>query len=398
MTEINDLKYKCLLKVKEIEESIALQKIETISLMSGGSGIILFYLYLYKETKKEMYYKRAEHLVLILVDSLNKNKFSMDFATGCSGALWMLKHLSENNFIEIPANFFDEKIISLMKDFSISQIKNRKFDFLYGGLGPILFFIEDGWANESEFNEKILSLLKNNSIENGDGVFWDGSFFCEDENLEVNLGLAHGIPSIIYFLVKLCSENKNKSQHTIFLKKSVDWLLSNKIGNEKSISLFPTVIKNKDKHLNSRLAWCYGDLGIASILWQAGKVMKDDYIKNEAVDIMLHASKRTDLYENQILDAGICHGTAGVAHIFNYFFKETRIATFKEVGDYWISETLKMAKHTNSNVAGYKVWLGESRQWVDEYGLLEGGAGIGLVLLSYISDDTLSWDRCILLN
>jgi lantibiotic biosynthesis protein len=150
---------------------------------------------------------------------------------------------------------------------------------------------------------------------------------------------------------------------------------------------------------SSRLGWCYGDPGIASSIWQAGKALKNEEWKNEAIEIMLHASLRKELKINGVMDAGICHGTAGIAHIFNRFYWETKMPVFKEAANYWIEETLKMAYHKDG-LAGYKAWQGKERGWQNEYGLLEGVAGIGLVLLGFLTDDIndLSWDRCLLLS
>lgn len=111
---------------------------------------------------------------------------------------------------------------------------------------------------------------------------------------------------------------------------------------------------------------------------------------------MLHASQRKDFEKNGIVDAGICHGTAGIAHIFNRFFFETKMPIFKDTANYWIKETLKMATH-DDGLAGYKSFYSE-KEWVKEYGLLEGVAGIGLALLSHISDEEPTWDRCLLLS
>lgn len=35
----------------------------------------------------------------------------------------------------------------------------------------------------------------------------------------------------------------------------------------------------------SRLAWCYGDLGVAVALWNAGKVLDDETLKTKAHEV-----------------------------------------------------------------------------------------------------------------
>jgi hypothetical protein len=113
---------------------------------------------------------------------------------------------------------------------------------------------------------------------------------------------------------------------------------------------------------------------------------------------MLHATKRRGLQKNGVVDAGICHGTAGIAHIFNRFYRDTQLDSFKHATDYWIDQTLKMAKFKDG-LAGYKSWQGHENGWKNEYGLLEGIAGIGLVLHSYLHPEIEpTWDSCLLLS
>jgi hypothetical protein len=50
-------------------------------------------------------------------------------------------------------------------------------------------------------------------------------------------------------------------------------------------------------------------------------------------------------------------------------------------------------------IAGYKAWHTEKYGgWVAESGLLEGIAGIGLMLVSIVSDIEPKWDRCLFLS
>jgi lantibiotic modifying enzyme len=147
----------------------------------------------------------------------------------------------------------------------------------------------------------------------------------------------------------------------------------------------------------SRLAWCYGDLGIAMSLWQAGIALQNEAWKNKALEILLFAAeKRRDLQQNWVKDAGLCHGTAGIAHIFYRMWWNTHIPEFKNAANYWMNETLKMATFTDG-LAGFKTWHGKEG-WVNSCGLLEGISGIGLALLTYYYEIEPTWDECLLLS
>jgi hypothetical protein len=93
----------------------------------------------------------------------------------------------------------------------------------------------------------------------------------------------------------------------------------------------------------------------------------------------------------------MCHGTAGIGHIFYRMWWNTQLPQFKEAADYWFGQTLKMGKFTDG-LAGYKAWHTEEYGgWVNEYGLLIGISGIGLALLSYYFGVEPAWDECLLL-
>ena len=144
----------------------------------------------------------------------------------------------------------------------------------------------------------------------------------------------------------------------------------------------------------SRLAWCYGDLGIGLALWQAGKAVKNHVWKEKGLDILLQSTKRRALHETSVIDAGICHGSAGLVMIFRRLFFETQRDEFKDVILYWIDQTLNLSRF-NDGLAGYKSFV--KNEWICDYSLLTGISGIGLTLLSYLFEDKQEWDELFLL-
>lgn len=88
-----------------------------------------------------------------------------------------------------------------------------------------------------------------------------------------------------------------------------------------------------------------------------------------------------------VRDVCLCHGTAGIAMMFAHMYRETSDVLFKNTRDYWIDRTLGMARHPDGP-AGYKQFTmrkeDELVKWEDSYPLLEGVAGIGLMLLSVL--------------
>ena len=116
-----------------------------------------------------------------------------------------------------------------------------------------------------------------------------------------------------------------------------------------------------------------------------------------AYRILLHAAERRDLVENMVYDAGICHGAAGIALVFNILYQEAGLTQYREAAAHWLDVCLNMSYHRDG-IAGYREWrLPEYGGWKNTPGLLNGVAGIGLSLLSFVSDQEPSWAGSLLL-
>ena len=380
--------------IDSIANKLIQEKLNDNGLLQGNAGLSIFFAYLFLFTEEEKYLVNSEKLINLSIDSIETgNISSCTFCNGVSGVMWQLNHLIKIGILEteISNNIISDDIIGLMTQVSIRYLQMGDYDFLHGGLGPAMCFLNHTNSfKEREGFKNILHLLVETLEIKQDTFLFKNEFKSRD-----NLGLSHGIPSVVSILAKAIKYNMSTEKSEKLLHDSLNLIKSKK--NEDGLSLYPNLITD-EKPYNSRLAWCYGDLGVASAFWKAGKAMNNQEWKNEAIAIMLHSSKRRDLKENNVLDACFCHGTSGIAHIFNRFYKETGIKEFNEARWYWLQKTLGMATW-NGDLADYKTWLGQ-KGWKNESGLLEGIAGIGLVLLGFLTNDiiNLSWDECLLLS
>jgi lantibiotic modifying enzyme len=212
-----------------------------------------------------------------------------------------------------------------------------------------------------------------------------------------NMGLSHGIPAILSFLSKVHNAGILIDKTKDMIEKIVNFIIENK--TDSILYSFSEILDiNTPNETVSRLAWCYGDLGVCCSLWQASDVLNSVELKEEIISILTIASGRKSKESTQIYDASLCHGTVGAAHIFQRFYDWTKIPLFKETADYWYEETLKMA-HFEDGYAGYKVYT------PIEYGgerpsrsFLEGISGIGLVLLYKISGKNPSWEELLFIS
>ena len=214
--------------------------------------------------------------------------------------------------------------------------------------------------------------------------------------------MSHGISSIISILSKtyrIVGVDKEKIKR--LLQGAVQYLLAQEIDKNKYGSYFTYyALESTSDIIKSRLAWCYGDLGIASALYQAGKVLNEDNWINKSLEILLFAAtERRNLQNNHVSDACLCHGTAGIGHIFYRMWWNTKLPEFKEATDYWFEQTIKMATHVDG-LAGFKFFeIPDGKPvWVNRYEFLEGISGICLAMLTYYYEIEPAWDECLLLS
>jgi lantibiotic modifying enzyme len=133
-------------------------------------------------------------------------------------------------------------------------------------------------------------------------------------------------------------------------------------------------------------------------LWQAARTIQNKEWECIALDILLHTTTRKNPAKERVIDGGICHGSSGIAHIYNRLYQSTGIDVFRDAAIHWIDDTLAKAQFIDG-IAGYKTWHSPKYGgWITHTGLLEGVSGIGLVLLSFISDIEPRWDECLLLS
>lgn len=366
--------------VNDINISIENISLPEIGLMGGQSGLMLYQSFLIQTGFKPSF---KTYEIESFVNTINTSLPYHTLASGYAGLLYCSETIED---LELDA---ETKLALVTYSENIGNIELRKnnFDYLHGYLGISFSLLN----SKSAFALSCINqLMKSKKYKNG-SVYWTTNNI--KGVIDGDLGLAHGAAGVLALLTKFYVKNFDKQNCLNLISEIIQMFRKSKMKGGNSIYGYKL---NDPK--SSRLAWCYGDLGIAISMWLAGIACNREDWKQEAVDIMLHAAKRRDLQKNGVVDAGICHGTAGIAHIFNRFNRETQLDEFKGATDYWIDQTLKMAKFKDG-LAGYKSWQGPEKGWKNEYGLLEGIAGIGLVLHSYLHPEIEpTWDRCLLLS
>ncbi|MEN8154742.1 MAG: lanthionine synthetase C family protein [Acidobacteriota bacterium] len=372
-------------------------KAEIIGLLSGKTGIALFLYYYSRFCMNKKYYSEVGNLIASVFDAINSGFNRSALGGGISGIAWCIKHLETVGFI----NKNEITSFSSINDFFVKALsyhcEKENFDFIYGSTGIVNNLLDWKGDNSKVLTKYVDALEFHGESENG-FIKWKSIISKDKQNYGYNLSLSHGNTAIALMLSKILNSKYRSKKVERILKQSVNYILSKKQDTKSYISNFPNIITAKNKYGNSRMAWCYGDLGIGIALYQIARIIKDKKLEIESLEILKHTTKRRNLQENRVFDAGLCHGTAGIAHIYNRMYNYTGDEIFKESVLYWVDETLKMAM-LSDGLVGYKAWTTKKNSgWVNGLGLLEGISGVGLMMISAISDIEPAWDSCLLLS
>jgi lantibiotic biosynthesis protein len=206
----------------------------------------------------------------------------------------------------------------------------------------------------------------------------------------VDLGVAHGIAAAIPFLARVQAVGA-ADVHDL-LSSSVQWLLAHGVETEFGATI-PYYVAPGVEPAPARLAWCYGDPGVAAALLLAAHETAQPAWADAATRLALGAAERPPA-ESGVVDAGFCHGSAGLAHLFNRMYQATGEPRLRDAALFWLDQTLERLAaeehHRPEARAEHHATNGD--------GLLEGRAGVALALLAATTSYEPVWDRMFLVS
>jgi hypothetical protein len=213
-----------------------------------------------------------------------------------------------------------------------------------------------------------------------------------------DLGVAHGIPGVIAFLARAYAAGIAPADSGPLLEGAMAFLLS-RVSATGPSPRFPYWCAPVGAAPETRIAWCYGDLGVALALLVAGtSTGRRDWI-DYSLELACAVAERAPALSG-IADAGLCHGTAGAGHLFNRLFQFSGEPRFLSAARHWFRATLTL-RQPGEGVGGYRSLIRNAALedvWVASPELLNGAAGIGLALLAACTPLEPSWDRMLLIS
>lgn len=376
--------------VDDLVEQIANADYRNFSLMSGSLGRVLL-LTSYRNNYDDVVKSDLKKAVLFL-DKFNYFN-DTSFCNGMAGLAWLLRS-NQRNFYEIEmSKTFWRKIDNCIVKSIYDDIQNHNYDYLHGAIGKLHYLKLVGGDIYYNSNNAFIKHLDNSKIVERKGVSWRKPLINHTKSqyskaIKYDIGLAHGVPSILNYLAEVYLIDKEQSLAYSLICNSVDFLLSLKSRHSTS-SIYPSFIFEDNEFNESRLAWCYGDLGVAYAICKAAVVCQRNDWLEEAIHITLETCKRKSHKSTLVFDSSLCHGAAGLGLLYFKMFELTGNQHFRNVSIYWNSVVGEMLI-TSENQCEYK-YYDSINGFESKMGLLDGLIGTVFSILNMRQQCDKNW-------
>jgi lantibiotic biosynthesis protein len=319
---------------------------------------------------------------------------------GASGAGWALAHVSED-----ADEILDAVDAALTRLLEVERW-TADYDLIDGLVGYGVYFLERIAAGATSSARRGLARVVDHLLATSERAAEGVAWFTAPELLPAdqregspegyfNCGLAHGVPGVIALLGRI-TETGADPRAAAPCEDALRWLLAQRLPPDPR-GRFAAVLQRGRASAPGRSAWCYGDPGVAIAAF--GAAARIGAPCDPWIDLALESAARPSELCG-VADAGLCHGAAGLAHLFNRFYQSTGEDRFRDAARSWFDRTLAMRRP--EGIGGFQAWTtrraDEPVRWRSDPNLIEGAPGIALALLAAVEPVEPAWDRMFLCN
>jgi len=359
------------------------------------------------------------------IDQLAGDTALADLYSGFTGVAWAIDHLRGRLLAEDMEDT-NEDIDRILAEHLTQSPWKRAYDLTSGLAGLGLYALERLRVPEARAGgeppaaqargaspgnrpaatclARVIDRLDELALRRPDGITWHTSaeilgpptreYFPDGHE---NLGVAHGVPGVLPVLARAIAAGVAVDKARPLLDGAVRWVLAQRRHDEES--LFPYCVGEGVEPRLARAAWCYGDPGIAAALLVTARAVGEPAWEQEARATAM-ASARRSIDSAGVHDAGLCHGAAGLGHVFNRLYQAMREPLLLDAARTWFARALEL-RRPGQGIAGFRTWgpgADGEMTWLVDPTFLTGVAGIGLALLGATTDIEPVWDRLLLLS
>jgi lantibiotic modifying enzyme len=376
------------------------------SLCKGRAGLALLYAWLARAGLRPQADVVARQFLDLAIEAVSTQAMNASLWAGFPGVAWAAELV--DGLLGPEAEDRSEAVdVALLRLLSRTEQWSAPYDLVVGLTGLGVYALQRSpRPAASECLGRVVELLNERARHDEHGLYWwtppaeilDHESRRQYPSGRVDLGAAHGVAGPIAFLGSVCGAGAEQATARPLLEGAVRWLLAHSMATEAGPT-FPVWVAPGLEPWPARCAWCYGDPGIATALLTAARGVGNPDWEHEAVALACRAAERPTA-ETGIVDASFCHGAAGLAHVYNRMYQATGEPRLRSAALYWLERTLGFYRLARD---GGGTWVQGSsdsalpRTWTG-VDVVDGAAGVALVLLAAATSVEPTWDRMFLVS
>ncbi|MBV9196635.1 MAG: lanthionine synthetase C family protein [Solirubrobacterales bacterium] len=370
------------------------------SLSNGSSGLAVFFAFLDQACQGYDAGVRAMRCLEEAVGVLATAPLPPSLYSGFTGVAWAAQVVAEvlDPEGEDRNDAIDEALLALLRRRGWDR---AHYDLVFGLVGLGVYALERLPRPVAlDCVDLVIGHLASRASHDDAGAYWwTVPSLLSGPNREaypdggVDLGVAHGVAGVIPFLARAATLLPESAAGTL-LKGAVRWLLAHAVAGDGGPTI-PYFVAEGAELGPARSAWCYGDPGVAAVLLVAAREARESAWEEIATGLAVRAAERP-VETSGVTDAGFCHGSAGLGHLFNRMYQMTGERKLADAARFWLQRTLEVCEAAEEAIGGGSV-EGRPVPWSGR-GVLEGAAGVGLVLLAASTPVEPAWDRMFLVS
>jgi hypothetical protein len=351
----------------------------TASLASGAAGRVVLFGYLDDIWPERDFAARAERQLDAAIDRVACDVMTEGLFDGIAGIAWAVEHRCGSS-----ARPDEEDTNADVDRFLVEHVGatpwRGDYDLVSGLVGVGVYALERArHPSGRELLAAVVARLDELPESRAIGATWPtrpGRMPAEQRAMfpagRDDLGVAHGAPAVAVVLAGAVRADVERARARRLLDAAVAWLLAQR--RDGAASAFAYHVASGLAWEPARSAWCYGDPGIATALLATARAVGERGWEREAIAIASRAAARPD-GDCGVTDAGLCHGAAGLGHLYNRLWHATDEATFADAARRWFARALELRGRDAS--------------------LLEGECGVALALAAASCAVEPVWDRAL---
>jgi hypothetical protein len=329
---------------------------EVAAAIASGAGeqrrpadLALFWAYVAGELDDDDVQAEYDLAVARLIDWIASGSTTTHLHGGLAGGGWVLSHVSEPGAADPALEVIDEALLRAIEE----GHAGGAFDLIGGIAGSAVYFLERLQASRAPLARRALTgivrKLERTCTRTDEGVTWlTGPQLLSDwqrqrwPNGYHDCGVAHGVPGVLAVLAKIAAVPDLSSPARELYAAALAWLDARR-GPATPSGRYPSMVEHATSAAASpsRAAWCYGDPGVIAARWSASSSLglPTAADMHSALECIEHPAASSG-----VVDAGLCHGAIGLAHLFNRFYQASGVLRFADSARAWFERGLAMRR------------------------------------------------------